>query len=492
MRIHAGDAPREIARIRQLAQDWIDARSLLNSFVVTPPVAAVGAAKLDAAFEDFNAIARTLVAREVVDGNNAYIAALRPARTSRRNTLIAMGFSLVAAFASLAWLFRSVLPRARAYMHFAGRIAGGQFDEQLEVRGHDEIAELGRTLDLMAASRRRKLGYDSSQVEFTENMQLADGEAEAHRLLKRHLERSIVGSDVVILNRNNSQDRLEAVTVVLASSPLITSLQGAAPRSCLAIRQARTHESRAGEGSLLECSVCAGCDGHVTCTPFMVGGEVIGSVLINGSGPLAANETRRVRESVVQTAPVLANLRNLAIAETRAATDALTGLPNRRAIDATLLRMVAHAGRSVSPMSLLLFDLDHFKQVNDRFGHGVGDEVLAAVGAALRDIVRDGDFAGRYGGEEFIIALPDTGTEGGLVVAEKIRQAVAEIYVPSIDEKITTSVGVATLPDDAADASGLVRAADRALYLAKTNGRNRVESVSMGTSREPRNELVSG
>ena len=126
-------------------------------------------------------------------------------------------------------------------------------------------------------------------------------------------------------------------------------------------------------------------------------------------------------DSVTQAAPVLANLRNLALAEARAATDALTGLPNKRACADTLKRMVAHAGRSVSPLSALLLDLDHFKQINDTFGHGIGDDALAAVGDVISTNLRTSDFAGRYGGEEFLVLLPDTDREGAAQAAEKLR-----------------------------------------------------------------------
>ncbi|HMC08612.1 MAG TPA: diguanylate cyclase [Actinomycetota bacterium] len=98
------------------------------------------------------------------------------------------------------------------------------------------------------------------------------------------------------------------------------------------------------------------------------------------NGVLESQEERRMRESFTQGAPVLANLRNLAIAELRAATDALTGLPNRRAMAKAVKRMVAHASRVVAPLSLLLLDLDHFKQINDTYGHSRGDQVLASVG----------------------------------------------------------------------------------------------------------------
>ena len=111
---------------------------------------------------------------------------------------------------------------------------------------------------------------------------------------------------------------------------------------------------------------------------------------------------------MAQAAPVLGNLRNLALAEFRANNDSLTGLPNKRATDDTLKRMVAQANRSVMPLTAAMLDLDHFKQINDRFGHAKGDEVLAAVGATLRSCLRGSDFAGRFGGEELLVLFPDT------------------------------------------------------------------------------------
>jgi diguanylate cyclase (GGDEF)-like protein len=173
---------------------------------------------------------------------------------------------------------------------------------------------------------------------------------------------------------------------------------------------------------------------------------------------------------------VLGNLRNLALAETRAATDSLTGLANARASHDTLKRMVAQAFRTETPLTAILLDLDHFKQINDRFGHARGDDVLAAVGALLDSTKRESDFIGRLGGEEFLLLLPDTGGSDNLVVAEKIRDAVSAIAVPGVDTLITASLGLAVYPDDAADPETLLRHADRALYTAKANGRNRVEA----------------
>jgi len=127
----------------------------------------------------------------------------------------------------------------------------------------------------------------------------------------------------------------------------------------------------------------------------------------------------------------------------------------------------------------VLFDLDHFKQINDLFGHEKGDEVLAAVGVATMSSLRASDFAGRFGGEEFILLLPDTNREGAVTVAENIREALVGLEVAGVSRPITASFGVAAVPDDVDGPTVLLRAADRALYLAKSRGRNRVETLAL-------------
>jgi diguanylate cyclase (GGDEF)-like protein len=321
-------------------------------------------------------------------------------------------------------------------------------------------------------------------VEFADTLQLAENEGEAHELLQRHLQRLVTGSTVTVLNRNNSADRLEAVTALPAGSLLVPGLAHAEPRSCLAVRSARVHEEDERRPGLLGCSVCSGCPGVSTCTPLNVGGEVIGSVLVNRESRPRPLEARQVQDAVGQAAPVLANLRNLAIAELRAATDSLTGLPNKRAVADTLKRMTAQAARTLSPMSLVVLDLDHFKDLNDTFGHQVGDQALANVGAALRSALRDSDFAGRNGGEEFAVLLPDTDLVGALATAEKIRASIADISLPGLDLSITASLGVAVYPDHAFGPERLERLADSALFVAKRSGRNRVE-VAAGNDDRP-------
>jgi len=144
--------------------------------------------------------------------------------------------------------------------------------------------------------------------------------------------------------------------------------------------------------------------------------------------------------------------------------------------------MAAQASRSCAPLSAIALDLDHFKEINDTFGHGHGDDVLAAVGVALAGTVRATDFVGRNGGEEFVVLLPDTDTDTATIVAEKIRATIAAISVSGVEREITISQGIATIPRHAGDAVQLLRSADRALYAAKTNGRDRIELASRATA----------
>ena len=318
---------------------------------------------------------------------------------------------------------------------------------------------------------------------FVETLQLARTETEAYTVVKRYLERLVGAGVATVLNRNNSANRLEA-SMSVEGSPLAETLDGADPESCMAIRGGRIHQA-SGDEDLLACEVC-GQLGRTTCVPSLVGGEVIGSVLVQHERPLGRSEAEHLAGSINEAAPIIANLRTLAIAELRAATDVLTGLPNNRSVHETLKRMAAQAGRDLTPLSAVLFDLDHFKQINDAYGHSKGDEVLAIVGATVAVEVRASDFVGRYGGEEFLVLLPNTDKAGAIEVAEKLRQALERIDVAEIGANISGSFGVAVLPDDAPEPDQLIRMADRAMYMAKSRGRNRVEAAGEAPAPAPR------
>jgi diguanylate cyclase (GGDEF)-like protein len=326
--------------------------------------------------------------------------------------------------------------------------------------------------------RRRRL-----HSRFSEVLQLARSEEEAYSVVKEYLEALIPGADTTVLNRNSSANRLEPRTPVAADSCL--KLESVDPHACMAIRGGRTYERRSGAEDLMTCEVCGQLGRDVTCVPSLVGGEVIGSVLIEHPGHLDGVEADEASASIAEAAPVISNLRNLAIAELRASTDALTGLPNQRAVQVNLKRMSAQAQRSGFPLAAIMFDLDHFKQINDTYGHGKGDQVLATVGQVTAGAIRASDFSGREGGEEFVVLLPATDREQAAVVAESLRKAIAMIEIPDVEREITASFGVAALPDDATEPDGLLRCADRALYVAKSRGRNRVELVESRTPAAP-------
>jgi diguanylate cyclase (GGDEF)-like protein len=478
--LHADD-PQERRATDMIAADWARFHTLVAQgalAVASPAEATTAGIEISTIFDDASAQANALVQREQVQAAQAQAAGRSSYQRHLDLMLMIVAIALVAAVGMVLWLIRSVLPRTLSYARFAGRIAAGDDSAMLDVRGNDEIGDLGRTLQEMAERRSAERSYERTQTDFTDTLQVTADEREAYGLLKHHLERSLPGTEVTLLNRNNSADRLQAVTELAPDSTLPDRLEGAQPRSCLAVRMARPQHRANDVSPLLACDVCGACPRETTCTPLIVRGEVIGSVLAEHPLPLTTDEHRRIRESVNQAAPVLGNLRNLAIVELRAATDALTGLPNRRAIQATLQRMIAQASRTLSPMSALMLDLDHFKNINDQYGHDRGDEVLAGVGAALQSTLRASDFAGRWGGEEFIILLPDTGMQEAVKLAERVRASVAEIDVPAVGTRVTISIGIATVPDHASDAEHLQRSADRALYTAKRKGRDRVETAT--------------
>jgi diguanylate cyclase (GGDEF)-like protein len=165
------------------------------------------------------------------------------------------------------------------------------------------------------------------------------------------------------------------------------------------------------------------------------------------------------------------------------ATDGLTAIANRRTFDERLAIEVARANRYGTPLSLVMIDLDHFKELNDRFGHQVGDEVLKRVAGLIDREKRLGDVVARYGGEEFAAILPHTEPASAVVWAERARQMIASTEVTSDGGvfTVTASFGVVGAAPGRADPPALIEEADQALYLAKKRGRNRVVAAGQGT-----------
>lgn len=159
-------------------------------------------------------------------------------------------------------------------------------------------------------------------------------------------------------------------------------------------------------------------------------------------------------------------------------TDRLTGLSNRGYWEECLQHEYARHRRYQSMAALVMFDIDHFKAVNDTFGHPAGDKVIQAVAEVIREQIRDTDYAGRYGGEEFVVLLPDIDTLGAIVFAERLRQRIASLVVTYENQAIpfTISLGVADLSFPTDGHKQLIERADQALYASKKGGRNQTNS----------------
>jgi diguanylate cyclase (GGDEF)-like protein len=162
-----------------------------------------------------------------------------------------------------------------------------------------------------------------------------------------------------------------------------------------------------------------------------------------------------------------------------AMTDPLTGLLNRWTFEQEVEKELARARRYRWPLSLLMIDLDHFKRINDTYGHEGGDRVLCAVTKVIAESKRRSDLAGRHGGEEIVVALPQTDLATAQAVAERLRATIAGLRLPMAGERVcvTASIGIATWLDGAPSLAELIGAADAAMYRAKAEGRNRVAFV---------------
>jgi diguanylate cyclase (GGDEF)-like protein len=181
--------------------------------------------------------------------------------------------------------------------------------------------------------------------------------------------------------------------------------------------------------------------------------------------------------TLVLARPLLRAFRWTEEQASEARVDSLTGLANRRALEEVLAAEISRAQRFTHQLAVVLLDLDRFKEINDSFGHAAGDVMLRAVSRLLTSLARQGDTVARWGGEEFVVVLPETDLAGAERFAERLRRTIEAQSVG--DMQTSASCGVATmLPED--NVEELLHAADQALYQAKTNGRNRTESAIRG------------
>jgi diguanylate cyclase (GGDEF)-like protein len=406
--------------------------------------------------ETFRALGTPLVRADANRGQPAVmLLALEPkggidqsAGALRKRFLL---FSIVAmlAVAILAYtLGRAIVRSLRELAEAAGAIARGRFDQRVPVRGRDEFAILGHAFNEMAVQ-----------------LQQRHEELEAER--RRF--RDAIGRFGDALEATHEPYAL--LSVIVANTVAAT---GAAGGRIVVNEQevARSGDTDAGESPLV---VHLGPDARE------------GVLFLAPKADGFSQEARELAQQLgFQAAIALENARLHQLVERQANTDGLTELANRRQFEETLEGEISRAERFGGSLALVLADLDGFKQVNDRFGHQAGDDVLKSFADILRTTVRDIDLPARYGGEEFAVLLPQTDVEGARHLAERLRRGLAARPLttqPGALVAITASFGVAAFPD-AATAGGLFAAADEALYGAKRAGKNCVVSADVrGTVR---------
>lgn len=230
-------------------------------------------------------------------------------------------------------------------------------------------------------------------------------------------------------------------------------------------------------------------DAASVCIPMIAQGRIYGLLHIQEKQPPADSPAEMADDSfhlavtaAEQLSLALANLKLKSALKQQSIRDALTGLFNRRYLDESLSKEIARAGRSGTPVGIIMIDIDHFKRFNDTHGHDAGDTVLQSVGKFISGHVREGDIACRYGGEEFTLIMPGATLESAHARAEELRKGVMSLQITHAGkplESITLSLGVATFPQFGETGELVIQAADAALYQAKHSGRNRTETASV-------------
>jgi len=385
---------------------------------------------------------RAFVAPGLSGVTSARLAVLTPqalldaADARSRNRLLAGLLACLALVGIVAYLQgRSIVRHLGGFATVARGIARGALGERVPVHGRDEFAALGTALNDMAA-----------QLE----ARLAELEAERARVRE-----ALARFGQALAATHDSQQLLRIVAAAAA--------EATSARACRIV---------SADGSVIV-SGDADADGDRLILPLIASGERFGTLELVGDS-FSKEERMNAASLAAHAVVALENARLHGMVERQALVDGLTGLANRRAAADALHGEAARAERLQTPLSVVLADLDGFKDVNDAYGHAVGDEVLREFADVLRETLRESDVAGRWGGEEFLLLLPGADLGGAMQLAERVRTGLAARRIPSApDLRVTASFGVAEYSGEY-NSEQLVATADSALYEAKRAGKDRV------------------
>ncbi|QMT61879.1 hypothetical protein HBNCFIEN_03287 [Legionella sp. PC997] len=274
------------------------------------------------------------------------------------------------------------------------------------------------------------------------------------------------------------------------------------PEQCWALRLGRIHHVRSNHHELIcnHVNITKEQNSTYICVPLMAQNDIYGLLYLEivEETPIAFSESQRLLITAFAelTALAFANVRLRENLRYQSMRDPLTGLYNRRYLEDFLLKQIHQSERTKVPLAVLMLDLDHFKKINDTYGHDAGDAALKELGKVLQDDIRIGDIAARYGGEEFIVVFYDTNADMIKTRAESIRHSVSRIQIKYGAQHvgpITISIGISVFPNNGRTPEELIESADKALYFAKANGRNQVILYSeIGTKKFPTPEKKNG
>ncbi len=331
-----------------------------------------------------------------------------------------------------------------------------------------------------------RLSRESSLLgELSEFLQSCLSSEEAHDLITDRAKILFPGTSGALCITANSRDLVEVVATW--GEPALGE-RVFAPKDCWALRRGRVHVLT-GDHTVLSCAHLGQIrPRHAMCVPMMAHGEALGLLYLDSGqdqSTHASQSTQQLSESqqrlaktfAEQTALALANLKMREILRVQSVRDPLTGLYNRRYMEESLDRELRRAKRKNVVLGLMMLDVDHFKHFNDTFGHEAGDSVLRSLGTLLRTQFRGEDIVCRYGGEEFVVILPEASLELTQQRAEQLREAVKKDLVQFRGQSlgaVSLSIGVSSFPPNGITGEALVGAADAALYRAKEEGRDRV------------------
>jgi diguanylate cyclase (GGDEF)-like protein len=351
-------------------------------------------------------------------------------------------------------------------------------DARMRMKNEEEISHANVRLHSMVQALEKQAQDERILTSLRQELLLCTTPAEVQRTAVRHIAQVLPAARIALFAAIESRQVLE----VAAASPNQAMMHDEFPFSaCCALRASRPRRRKIGL-SEIECAHFPdGPPKDYLCIPLAAHGRTLGvlSVSCEEAGDAAQLDLHTaILERLMEVSSMwLAGLNLLQHLENESIRDGLTGLFNRRFMEISLDREVRLATRKMNALSLLMLDIDHFKRLNDTFGHEAGDEVLRGVGEILSESVRSEDIACRYGGEEFLVILPATEAETAVLRAEDVRKRVASMRLVSHGktlQDVTVSIGLSTFPQAGKTVEDLVGAADRALYAAKIGGRNRV------------------